>query len=198
MTASIEKPVTAMRADARRNYAQLLDAARAAVAMDGADTSLRDIARKAGVGLGTLYRHFPTREALLETLLREAWGDLIAKTRSLDGAKNPDAALGMWLRDFVAAVGIYRGVVTAMASAYADKTSALHASCMALRTATAAMLRRAQAEGTARSDMDATDLLALVGALAWIGDQPSLEARADRLFDVLMSAIFGQGSQRGT
>jgi AcrR family transcriptional regulator len=190
MAPSLEMSSPAMRIDARKNYDQLLEVARVVVAQDGANASLRDIARKAGVGLGTLYRHFPTREALLEVLLRTAWDKLNGQARVLEAADNPDEALMLWLRDFVAAVRTYRGVVISMASAYADEESALHASCMAMRAAGANLLSRAQAGGTARVDIDGTDLFALAGALAWIGDQPSLEARAEHLFNVLMSAVF--------
>lgn len=180
----------AMRADARKNYEHLLAVARKIVLKEGVDASLRDIARKAGVGLGTLYRHFPTREALLETLLRTEWDELIAKARALEGAGAPDEALVSWLRDFVAAVRTYRGVVTSMTSAFADETSALHASCAAIRAVCNQLLVRAQTEGTARNDLDGTDLFALVGALAWIGDQPALASRAGALFDVVMGAVF--------
>ena len=72
-----------MRADAKKNYDHLLEVGRAVVTEQGADASLRDIARRAGVGLGTLYRHFPTREALLETLLRAGFDDLAVSADDL-------------------------------------------------------------------------------------------------------------------
>ena len=179
-----------MRSDARKNYEHLLEVARTVVEQDGAEASLRDIARKAGVGLGTLYRHFPTRESLLETLLRGAWEGLIAKGQSLQTADDPDTALVSWLGDFVKVTRLYRGLVTALAAAYADENSALHASCLAMRACAAALLSRAQAQGTVRPDLNGTDLFAVVGAVAWIGEQPSLEGRASHMFDVLTSAIF--------
>jgi hypothetical protein len=74
-------------------------------------------------------------------------------------------------------------------AAIADPASALHESCVTMRTAGTRLLSRAQADGVARTDMDGTDLFALVGALAWLGDQPSLASRADHLFDVIASAI---------
>lgn len=179
-----------MRADARKNYEQLLEVARTAIEQDGAGTSLRDIARKAGVGLGTLYRHFPTRGALLETLLRGAWEELNFKSRSLQAAENPDEALVSWLGDFVEVTRMYRGLVYEMADAYADENSALHASCLATRASAAALLARAQMQGTARRDINETDVFALVGALAWISEQPSLEGRANHMFDLMTSSIF--------
>ncbi|KQC37024.1 TetR/AcrR family transcriptional regulator [Frankia sp. ACN1ag] len=178
-----------MRADARKNYDHLLAVARAVVTEQGADASLRDIARKAGVGLGTLYRHFPTREALLEALLRTGFDELTARAGDLETSGSPEDALVSWLRDFVACAHTYRGVVASMMAAIADAQSALHASCVTMRAAGTRLLIRAQAEGMARTDIDGTDLFALAGALAWLGDQPSLAPRADHLVGVVASAI---------
>jgi AcrR family transcriptional regulator len=178
-----------MRADARKNYDQLLAVASAVVTEHGADASLRDIARRAGVGLATLYRHFPTREALLEVLLRAGFDELAAQAAELETSSAPEDALVSWLRDCVACAREYRGVTTLMMAAIEDTESALHASCVAMRAAGTRLLTRAQAEGAARPDIDGTDLFALVGALAWLGDQPSLAPRADHLFGVIASTI---------
>lgn len=184
-----------MRADAKKNYDQLLAAARHAVTGQGADASLRDIARKAGVGLGTLYRHFPTREALLEALLRTRFDELTQRASELETADAAGSALLTWLREAVAMAHNYSGAIASMVAAIADEESALHASCVTMRAAGTRLLARAQAEGTARSDMDGTDLFALVGALAWLGDQPSLAPRADRLFAIIAGAIL---TERGS
>ncbi len=178
-----------MRADAKKNYDHLLAVARAVATEQGADASLRDVARKAGVGLGTLYRHFPTREALLEALLRASFDELTAKAGELETSSSPEDALVLWLRDVVAYAHNYRGVVASMMAAIADTKSALHASCVTMRAAGTRLLTRAQAEGMARTDIDGTDLFALAGALAWLSDQPSLAPRADHLFGVIASAI---------
>lgn len=178
-----------MRADARKNHSHLLAVAREVVTEHGAEASLRDIARKADVGLGTMYRHFPTREALLEALLRESIDDLTQKAGELGTATSPDEALLSWFREGVAFSNSYRGVVALMAAALADSNSALHASCTTMRSAGARLLLRAQTEGTARVDIDGSDLLALIAALAWLGDQPSFAPRADHLLDVIASAI---------
>jgi len=178
-----------MRADARKNYDQLLAVAGAVVAEQGADASLRDIARRAGVGLGTLYRHFPTREALLETLLRAGFDELTARAGELETSSTPEDALVSWLRDFVACAHNSRGVAALLVAAIADPESALHASCVTMRAAGARLLARAQADGAARTDIDGADLFALGGALAWLGDQPSLAARSDHLFGIVTDAI---------
>lgn len=186
-----------MRADARKNYAHLLAVARAVITEHGADASLRDIARKADVGLATLYRHFPTREALLEALLHATLAELTQKAGELETSGAPDEALVSWFREGVAFVQSYSGVVDLMAAAIADPNSALHTSCTTVRSAGARLLQRAQTEGTARLDLDGVDLFALMGALGWLGDQPSFASRADHLFDVIASAILTNPSGSG-
>ncbi|MGD6749412.1 TetR/AcrR family transcriptional regulator [Streptomyces sp. BH105] len=181
-----------MRADARKNRDQLLAVAGTAITEQGVDVSLRDIARRADVGLATLLRHFPTREALLDALLRTSFDELTAKADELERVSDPRDALVSWLRDCVAWTTEYRGVTVLMAAAIEDTESALHASCVTLRAAGARLLTRAQAAGAARTDLDGTDLFALVAALAWLGDQPSLASRADHLFDVVASAILAK------
>ena len=178
-----------MRADARKNYSHLLAVARDAVTEHGADASMRDIARRAGVGLATLFRHFPTRGALFEALLRTKLGALTQKTRELETSSAPDEALVSWFREGVAFVHSYSGVVALMASAHANPDSALYASCAALHSAGERLLLRAQAEGTARADMNGDDLFALMSALGWLDGQPSFAPRADHLFHVIASAI---------
>ncbi|MFF1374670.1 TetR/AcrR family transcriptional regulator [Streptomyces sp. NPDC058308] len=178
-----------MRADAKKNRDHLLAVAGAAIAEQGVDVSLRDIARRAEVGLATLLRHFPTREALLDALLRTGFDELTVKAAELEASSTPEDALVSWVRDGVAWTTEYRGVTALMAAAIEDTESALHASCFALRAAGARLLARAQSAGKARSDIDGADLFALIAMLAWLGDQPSLAPRADRLFGVVASAL---------
>lgn len=178
-----------MRADAQKNYDQLLAVARDVVREDGAEASLRDIARRAGVGLGTLYRHFPTREALLEVLLRARFDELTTAADELEATATPAEALVAWLRDFIRCAHAYRGVIAAMVTAIEAPDSALHASCVAMRAAGTRLLVRAQTAGAARAELDGADLFALGAALAWLGDQPALAPRADRLFGLIARAI---------
>lgn len=178
-----------MRADAKKNYDLLIAVARDLIAEYGAGVSLRDVARRAGVGLGTLYRHFPTRDALLEALLRAGFDELIAKAERFENSSSAGDALMSWMRDAVAGSHNYRGVVTAMMAAIKDPDSALHNSCVRMRAAGARLLARAQAEGTARADVNGSDLFALIGALAWLRNQAAIAPRADHLFDVMASAI---------
>jgi AcrR family transcriptional regulator len=178
-----------MRADARKNYSHLLAVARDVVTEHGVDASMRDIARRAGVGLATLFRHFPTREALFEALLRTNLDALTQKAGELEASHSSDEALSAWFREGVAFVQSYRGVVDLMAAAHVDPDSALYASCAAVHSAGARLLLSAQAEGTARADMDGDDLFALMSALGWLVGQPSFSPRADHLFHLIASAI---------
>jgi AcrR family transcriptional regulator len=189
-----------MRADAKKNYDHLLTVARDVLTEQGADASLRDIARRAEVGLGTLYRHFPTREALLEAILHERFGALTARAVALEGAGSgaADHALVTWLREAIAGTRQLHGLTAVMMGAIEDHASALHVSCVALRSAGTRLLARAQADGLARADIDGTDLFALVAALAWLGDQPALSDRTDHLFAVIQSAILTPSTSAST
>lgn len=178
-----------MRADAKKNRDQLLVVARAVVAEQGADASLRDVARRAGVGLATLYRHFPTRGALLETLLRAGFDGLAARAVELEASDSPGDALVTWFHDCVATAHEYRGLTELMMAAIEDPDSALHASCVAMRAAGTRLLTRAQAADLARADVDGGDLFALVGALAWLSDQPFTASRAGRLLSVIAGSL---------
>ena len=106
-----------MRADAQRNSAHLLNMARTVIDEQGANASLRGIARRAGVGLGTLYRHFPTREDLLEALLRASFDTLTAKADELERSERPGDALVTWFHDIVYLAHSPRGLVSTMAAA---------------------------------------------------------------------------------
>jgi AcrR family transcriptional regulator len=178
-----------MRADARKNYSHLLAIAREVVTEDGVDASMRDIARRADVGLATLLRHFPTREALFEALLCKNLDALTQKADELETSKPPDEALVSWFREVMAFVHSYRGVVDLVASAHTDPGSALYTSCATVHSVGARLLLRAQTEGTARADMNGDDLFALISALGWATGQPSFAPRADHLFHLVASAI---------
>lgn len=181
-----------MRADAQHNYDHLLSVAREVIIEQGAHASLRDVARRAGVGLGTLYRHFPTREALLEALLRVSTDELTAKAGLLETSSSAQDALVSWVRDAVVFVRNYHGVTALMAAALDDPDSALHASCTAVRAAGGRLLARAQHDGVARADLDGTELFALIAALGWLGDQAPLAPRAEHLFEIIVGALLAK------
>jgi AcrR family transcriptional regulator len=183
-----------MRADARKNYSHILSVARDVVRKHGINASMRDIARRAHVGLATLLRHFPTREALFDALLCTNLDALTQKAGELETSNSPDEALVSWFREWVAFAQSYRGVVGLMAAAHTNPDSALYASCAAVHSASARLLLRAQAEGTARADMNGDDLFGLMSALGWLIDLPSFAPRADHLFQILASAILTKRS----
>ena len=178
-----------MRADAQKNYRRVLEVARDVITEHGADASLRDIARRAEVGLATLLRHFPTREALYDALLRAEADALTQQASVLEASVPSDEALISWFRAGVAFHQSYGGICALMASAHADPDSALYASSTKLHSAGAGLLSRAQAEGKAHADLNGDDLFALMSALGWTVSQPAFAPRGEHLFDVITSAI---------
>ncbi|WP_251977146.1 TetR/AcrR family transcriptional regulator [Salinicola avicenniae] len=178
-----------MRADARKNRDHLLATAKALFLEQGLEASLRDVARRAEVGMGTLYRHFPTREALLEALLRAEFEALALSAESLERAENPDAGLIQWLEEIIEFTYRHRGIIAPMMGAIEDEHSALHASCVALRAAGARLLSRAQQAGSARLDMNGEELFDLIAALAWLREQPAHASRAKRVFEIVTDAV---------
>lgn len=185
-----------MRSDAQKNRSQILTVARDVAAEHGADVSMRDLARRAGVGLATLLRHFPTRETLFEALLCTHLDALTQKADELGTSASADEALLVWFRELVAFAQSYKGVIAMMAAAHRNPESALYASCAAVHSAGARLLLRAQGEGTARADMNGDDLFALITALGWAIDQPSFAPRADHLVRLITSAILTNPSSR--
>ena len=184
------EPPRAKRADALRNRARILEVARTVVEEQGTQASLRDISRRSGVGMGTLYRHFPTRDELLEALLGEGFDRLAARAAALEESAAPYDALTEWLGDFVGGATAYRGLAASMMATLGDETSSLYASCHAMRQAAARLLERAQEDGRIRPDVDGTDLFALVGAISWIADQaPAIADRREHLFSLVLDGL---------
>ncbi|MEV7088798.1 TetR family transcriptional regulator [Streptomyces sp. NPDC093085] len=183
-------PPRPMRADARRNYERLLGEARTSFSERGTDTSLEDIARRAGVGIGTLYRHFPNRHALLNAVFQEALADLLQRSRELAEAENPCPALTEWLRAVITHAGEYRGFSRALMSAYGDRSSALAECGDPLRAAGARLLTRAQESGDVRPDVPIRDLLQLTNAIALAAEQsPDDPGLADRLLTLTLTGL---------
>jgi AcrR family transcriptional regulator len=161
--------VKPMRADARRNYERLLEEAQRAFAEHGVEASLEDIARRAGVGIGTLYRHFPTRDALLETLLRTRFDAQAERARALLTHPEPLTALRSWLTELGDATGTYRGLVELTADALNDETSRLYESCHTMRETGSQLVERAKGAGELRPDVTTEELLLLLHAASWAG-----------------------------
>jgi AcrR family transcriptional regulator len=177
------------RTDARHNRAQLLAVAREAFAEHGTETSLRDVARRAGVGIGTLYRHFPNRQSLIEAVLGHGFDRLREHGITLADEPDPRAALLTWLRAFIEGSARYRGLPESVLGALRDEDSALHASCFGVRDAGRTLLTAAQRAGTVRSDLTIEELLSLATGVAWAGEQSPDTARTGRLLDIVISGI---------
>ena len=165
------QPAKALRADAQRNIERLLEAARAAITKDGPDASLDDIARDAGVGSGTLYRHFPTRVALLEAVYRDEVARLCAEgDRLLESGTEPGEALSEWLRVYVSFGAVKRGLMGPLTTAL-GQDSDLFSSCKAMVKSTGGRLvQQAQDAGAIRKDVEITDVLTLASAIAHAGE----------------------------
>ncbi|MEV6016803.1 MULTISPECIES: helix-turn-helix domain-containing protein [unclassified Streptomyces] len=179
-----------MRADARRNHGRLLAEARSAFAEHGTDTSLEDVARRAGVGIGTLYRHFPNRHALMSAVFEEAVSDLLARSRELLDAPEPCTALVRWLREIITHAGEYRGLARALMSASRDEGSHLARCSGPMREAGSALLLRAQESGAVRPDVSIGDLLQLTNAIALAAEETADDpALADRLLNLTLRGL---------
>jgi AcrR family transcriptional regulator len=183
-------PKRTRRVDAHRNYERLLDVAHSVVSEQGPDASLREIARRAGLGLGTLYRHFPSREHLLEALLRAGFEQLTAEAQELETSESPGRALEMWLHDFVQSASIYPRLSTLIKAMLSDPKSTLYASCNSLRRAGKRLLKRAQQSGNVRRDIDQEDLFLLLGGMIWIDEQLiGTTNKRDHLFELILEVL---------
>ena len=177
------------RADAQRNRDRLIEAAKAGFAEVGAEVSLEEIARRAGVGIGTLYRHFPTREAIVEAVYRREVGQLAEAATRLTGSSAPGEALHQWMRLFVDYIGAKKVILPAL-NAVAGGASAIYAqSGLAIPEATTMLVRRAVEAGDIRADADPDDVLRALVAFAYGADKPGWQASALRLVDILMDGL---------
>jgi AcrR family transcriptional regulator len=182
-----------LRADAQRNRGELLGAARQVIAEEGVDASLRDIARRAGVGIGTLYRHFPTREALLAAIIDDGVRRLAATARQLAAARPAGEALDAWLADVAGRIGPYRGLAASMLEAVTDEDTgdpALRLACAGMMDAGRDLLAAAQRAGAVRPDVTWHDVFTAVAAISGIASQP---ARQDRDAAARVLAVYLDG-----
>jgi AcrR family transcriptional regulator len=160
-------PTRPQRADARRNYVKVLTAAREAFAEGGESTSLEEIARRAGVGIGTLYRHFPNRQALLEALYVDEVEEVCRSAAQLDDV-DPWEALNTWFERFIAYVATKRALAHELLN-YLDADASLFQVCRAsLFEAGEPLLKRAQAAGVVRRDVSISEVIQMVMGIAKI------------------------------
>jgi AcrR family transcriptional regulator len=176
-----------MRADARRNFERLVAAAQEAFGEHGADAPLDDIARRAGVGAGTLYRHFPTREALLEAAYRADIDDLAKLAYELLDKLPPEEALRTWVSEQVEYV-MRKRALAATVKAVLDRDSPVMAWCKTqMRGAAAALLARAQEAGVVRPEVTPSDLLRLAHAVGYASEFAPEDS--DRLLTYMLDGL---------
>lgn len=187
------------RADAQRNRERVLEAAKAVFSAGGAEASLEAVAKRAGVGIGTLYRHFPTREALFEAVYRREVDQLWELAEQLKGEARPVEALRRWLRSNVEFVATKKGMSAALALAVQGQ-SHLHAySFDRLTRAIGLLLDRAIAAGEIRSDVSPEDLLRALIGMCYMHDQPGWQESVMRLVDVFVDGLrIGAGAGKTT
>jgi len=182
------------RADARRNRDGLLEAAKAAFAEVGAEASLEEIARRAGVGIGTLYRHFPTRDAVVEAVYRREVQQLADAAPRLIESMAPAEALRAWMRLFIDYIAAKRVIAPALKSLVGGGSALYADSSARINEAMALLVERARASGDIRPNAESADLLRALIGFAYVNSAPDWEASARRLIDLL---IDGLKSQRG-
>jgi AcrR family transcriptional regulator len=189
-------PVKKPRADAVRNRERVLKAAKIVFSAGGPEASLEAVARRAGVGIGTLYRHFPTREALFEAVYRREVDQLGELAEQLKNDAAPVDALRRWLRSNVEFVATKKGMSAALAIAVQGSSELSVYSFGRLTQAVGALLDRAVAAGEIRSDIGPEDLLRALVGMCYMHDQPGWQKSVLRLLDVFVDGLRLPGKAR--
>jgi AcrR family transcriptional regulator len=175
------------RADAQRNRERILELAKQEFTRVGANASLEEIAKKAGVGPGTLYRHFPTREELLVAVYRSEMEKLAAAERTLANSLSPVEALRAWLLLFVDAVETKQIIAPVLNRLVGDPKKVFEASYAQIHEALRALVKRAVKSGDIRKDLDPIDLLRAIVGVANVSASPDWQQSARRLVDILIA-----------
>ncbi len=177
------------RADALRNRDRLVEAAKASFAASGADVSLEEIALHAGVGIGTLYRHFPSRDAIVEAVYRREVEHLADTANRLTGLLPPGEALHAWMRLFVDYIATKRVIAPALKSTVGGASELRASSSARITEAMARMVERAKSAGDIRADADPADLLRAIAGFTQFSAGGDWEASARRLIDILVDGL---------
>ncbi len=175
------------RADAERNRDRVLEATKEAFTRSGADASLDDIAKQAGVGAGTLYRHFPSREALIEAVYRTEVEKLAAAERNLAETMPPIEALRAWMLLFVDYIATKKIIAPALNTLVGGHPKVFEASYSQIWEAIRALVKRAIKCGDIRKDLDAIDLLRALIGVSNVASSPDWQQSARRLVDILIT-----------
>ena len=183
------RPARKPRADGRRNRERLMETAKAAFAEVGADVSLDEIARRAGVGIGTLYRHFPTRDAIVEAVYRREVEQLAGAATRLLESLSPAKALHEWMRLFVDYIATKKVIASALGSIVGGASELYAFSGAQITDAMRLLLERARAVGDIRPDVDPNDLLRALVGFTYSNASPGWRPSALRLIDILMDGL---------
>jgi AcrR family transcriptional regulator len=175
------------RADAQRNRERILEVAKRAFTRSGASASLDDIANEAGVGPGTLYRHFPTREELLQAVYRSEMEKLALAERKFAQSMPPIEALRAWLLLFVDAIETKQIIAPVLNTLIGDPKKVFAASYAQTHEAIRALVERAIKNGDIRRDLDPMDLLRALVGVANVASSPDWQQSARRLVDILIT-----------
>jgi AcrR family transcriptional regulator len=177
------------RTDALRNRERILEVAKGAFTRHGADASLDDIAKQAGVGAGTLYRHFPTRDALIEAVYGSEVEKLAAAAHGFAAAMSPVEALRAWLLLFVDYIAAKHIIAPALNSVAGGPARLYEGSRSMVQGAIDELVKRAKKSGDVRRDVDASDLLRAVIGVSYVGSGGDWQQSARRLVDILMAGL---------
>jgi AcrR family transcriptional regulator len=177
------------RADAIRNRERVLDAAKVVFSQGGTEAGLEAVARQAGVGIGTLYRHFPTREALYEAVYRREVEQLADLAAQLVGLAPPLEGLRRWMRSLVEFVATKKGMAAALALAAHKPPALVSYTSGRLQEAIGTLLRPAAEADQVRNDISPDDLLRAVVGLSYLQDGPDWQAQVLRLVDVFVDGL---------
>jgi AcrR family transcriptional regulator len=186
MTAPSERP---LRADARRNRERLLQAAVRAFSRDGTEASLEGIAKDAGVGIGTLYRHFPTRDELVEAAYRNELAKLCDAAEELRSALPTDQALRRWMDRFVDYMTTKREMGDALRAVIASGRNPYATSRDRMTEAVRQLLDAGARAGTLREDVNPEDVLLSLSGITMTAAQPEQREQAGRMLDLLMDGL---------
>lgn len=180
-----------MRADAQRNRDRIVEVAREVFREQGYDASLDLVAKRAGVGAGTLYRHFPSREVLVDAIM-QSWVDRVdeAVEKTLAHEGPPRELLLAWLDAYVTLITLHKGGAAKITSAMGDAESPIRPKCQVLTRASDRVVARLRDEGALRTDVESVQLCRLVGGVAAVADQGELDDAAVRpLLEVLADGL---------
>ncbi|WP_239031911.1 TetR/AcrR family transcriptional regulator [Paroceanicella profunda] len=177
------------RADSLRNREKLLLAARDVFSAGGPEASLEAVARRAGVGIGTLYRHFPTREALFQAVYLRDVDQLVALAQQAADGRDPVEALRQWLHACVGMVATKKGMLTALAPSVQGSDPLFADTSRRLRAAVGSLMERAVAAGRIRSDLTPEDLMRAMIGMCYTREQPGWQTTVVLLLDVFVDGL---------